>query len=444
MRQISRMMARFGIFICLSVSVDAADWPQWRGPNRDAIWNEQGIIESIPATGLKVLWRSEVSGGYSGPAVVGDLVYVTDYVRDSGDPRNGPGTINQLQGSERVLCLDATTGEVVWKHEYDCPYRISYPAGPRTTPTVDGNRVYTYGAEGHLFCFERRTGEVLWSKQLRDEYQAKTPVWGFSSHPLVVKGTLYCVVGGVGSVVVALDKLSGEEQWTALSASEPGYAPPALIQAGGVSQLIIWDADKLNSLNPDTGEVYWSHPLKPDYGMSIMAPQKSGDLLFASGIGDVGAVYRLAADKPAAELVWRGTNRSAVYCANSTPFLAAETIYGNDCRTGALIAVDLEDGERLWESFLPTTGARRLNHGTAFIIKHQEKYFLFNEAGDLISARMNRDGYEETGRVHLLEPTNEAFGRNVVWTHPAFASGHCYVRNDKEILCVSLKADDYK
>lgn len=422
-----------------SMSLQAEDWPQWRGVNRDAIWREEGIVEAIPETGLEVLWRQEIAGGYSGPAVADGLVYVTDYVRESGDPRNGPGTINQLQGVERVLCLKADSGEVVWKHEYECPYRISYPAGPRTTPTVDGERVYTYGSEGHLFCFNRKTGEVLWSKQMRDLYQAKTPIWGFSSHPLILKETLYCVVGGPGSVVVALDKVSGDEQWKALTASEPGYCPPTLIEAAGVDQLLIWDADNLNSLNPTTGEVYWSHPLKPDYGMSIMAPQKAGDYLFASGIGDVGALFKLDQDKPAASLVWKGTNRSAVYCANSTPYMTTETIYGNDCRTGGLIAVNLEDGIRLWESFAPSTGDRRASHGTVFIVKHGETFFLFSEKGDLISANLTREGYEETGRFHVLEPTNEAFGRNVVWTHPAFANGCCFVRNDKEIVCVSLK-----
>lgn len=427
-----------------TLNLSAEDWPEWRGVDRNAVWNEDGIVEALPASGLKVKWRAEISGGYSGPAVVGDRVYVTDYVRKSGDPRNGPGTINQLQGQERVLCLDAATGEIVWQHEYDCPYRISYPAGPRTTPTVDGDRVYTYGAEGHLFCFNRATGEVLWSKQIRDTYKAKTPIWGFSSHPLVDGDKIYCVVGGTDSVIVALDKVSGEEEWTALSASEPGYAPPSIIEAAQMRQLIIWDADKLNSLNPETGEVYWSTPLKPQYGMSIMAPQKSGDYLFASGIGDVVAVYKLGQDQPSAELVWRGDNRSAVYCANSTPIISESTVYGNDCRSGALIAVDLETGKRLWTDFAATTGGRPANHGTAFIVRNHDKYFLFNEAGDLISAKMTRDGYEETGRVHLIEATNNAFGSSVVWTHPAFADGHCYVRNDEEIVCVSLKASDYE
>lgn len=439
-----RFASCLAVLLTQVVTVHAEDWPQWRGTGGDAVWNEDGIIESIPEDGLKIQWRVKISGGYSGPAVVGDLVYVTDYVRESGDASNGPGTLNQLQGAERVLCLNATTGDIVWKHEYDCPYRISYPAGPRTTPTVDGDYVYTFGSEGHLFCFNRKTGEIIWSRQLRDEYKTKTPVWGFSAHPLVRGETIYCVVGGKNSVAVALDKMTGEEKWTALSASEPGYCPPTIIEAGGTQQLLIWDADKLSSLNPESGKVYWSQPFKPQYAMSIMAPQRSGDFLFASSIGDVGALFKLDSEKPAASIVWRGNNRSAVYCANSTPFLTDDAIYGADCRSGALMGVDLQTGKRLWQTFKPTTGSRRMNHGTAFIVNNKKQYFIFSETGDLITAQLSREGYKETGRFHVLEPTNEAFGRSVVWTHPAFANGHCFVRNDQEIVCVSLKAIDYK
>lgn len=442
-RKFAAILFATAVFVPLA-SVNSEDWPQWRGPRRDGVWNESNILDAIPADGLKVKWRTPIAGGYSGPAVVGDRVYVTDYVRKSGDPTNGPGTVNTLTGLERILCLDATTGDVVWKRSYDCQYEISYPAGPRTTPTVDGDLVFTLGAEGHLFCLNRHNGEIVWSKLLKQEYQTKTPIWGFSAHPLVDGDTLFCLVGGEGSIAVAFDKQTGEERWRALSASEPGYCPPTMIEAARTRQLLIWDADKLNSLNPHNGELYWSQPLKPDYGMSIMAPQKLGDKLFASGIGNVGALFKLNSDKPGAEVIWTGNAKTAVYCANSTPFLEDDTIYGNDCRSGAMIAVDMADGTRLWETFQPTTGSRRMGHGTAMMIKNQDRFILFSETGDLIIANMTRNGYEEQGRFALLKPTGEAFGRDVVWTHPAFANGHCFARNDEEIVCVSLLADDYE
>src|SRR5690606_8581445 len=125
---------------------NADDWPQWMGPQRDNVWRESGIVEEIPEEGLPVLWRAPVHGGYAGPAVAGGRVYLMDYIRKSGDARNDPGLRNQLQGTERVLCFSADDGKLLWKYEYDRPYEISYPAGPRCTPTIDGDRVYALGA----------------------------------------------------------------------------------------------------------------------------------------------------------------------------------------------------------------------------------------------------------------------------------------------------------
>lgn len=417
----------------------ADDWPQWMGPGRDDVWKETGIIEKFPEGGPKILWRTPIAGGYSGPAVVAGRVYVTDYVRKSGELANNPGGRNELQGTERVLCLDAASGKILWKHEYDCPYAISYAAGPRATPTVHAGKVYTLGAEGNLFCFDAAKGTVLWSKELKKEYQTEAPIWGFCGHPLVDGKRLICLVGGEGSVAVAFDKDTGAELWKSLSNPDAGYCPPTIITAGGKRQLLIWHPQALNSLNPETGEVYWAEPLVPQYGMSIAAPQKSGDYLFASGIGNCAALFKLDRTKPAAEVVWDGTPDTAVFCANSTPLIEGGVIYGNDCQVGNLRAVKLATGERLWETFQPTTGGeRRASHGTAFLTKNGDRYFLFSETGDLIIARLSPEKYEELSRAHLLEPTAECFGRSVVWSHPAYANKCVFVRNDKEIVCASL------
>ncbi|MDH3716520.1 MAG: PQQ-like beta-propeller repeat protein [Planctomycetota bacterium] len=418
----------------------ADDWPQWLGPQRDSVWRETGLLERFPAGGLKVKWRVPVELGYAGPAVAGGKVFVFDYVLDSGSIKNNPGSRVKLQGKERLLCLDAATGRTLWKHEYECTYAVSYPSGPRCTPTVDGQRVYTLGTEGHLRCLNIADGKVIWSKNFTEEYEVKTPIWGFAAHPLVDGDHLYCVVGGAGSVAVAFDKRDGREVWRALSAREPGYCPPTMIQHAERKQLLVWHPDAVNSLNPRTGELYWSVPLKPDYAMSIAVPRKLGDYLFASGIGNVGALMKLDGAKPAAEVVWRGKTKMAVYCANSTPFLEDGVIYGADCRSGALIAARIDDGKRLWETFQPTTGQRRAGHGTAFLVKHQDRFFLFSETGDLILARLTAEGYDELDRFHVLEPTGEAFGRDVVWSHPAFANRSVYARNDKELVCVDLAA----
>lgn len=439
---------RYSVLILMAVvaapgSAKASDWPQWMGEGRDGVWKETRILERIPATGLKVLWRVPVGGGYSGPAVVGDRVYLTDYQKATGTITNNPGGRDELTGKERVLCFDAKSGNTLWTHEYDRPYKLSYPSGPRATPTVADGRVYALGAEGNLWCLNAMTGEVLWSKDLVQEYSAPVPQWGFSGHPLVDGSKLICLVGGQGSVAVAFDRVTGKELWKALSASESGYAPPSIIEAGGVRQLLIWDADKLNALNPETGAVYWSQDLKPDYSMSIMAPQKEGDLLFASGIGNVGAVFRLDSKKPGAEVVWTGNSNKGVYAANSTPLIVEGTIYGVCCQQGQLRGVRMADGKRLWQTFAPTTGEKRgASHGTAFVVRHATSFYLFSETGDLIQAKLSPEGYEELGRFHVLEPSQTVFGREVVWSHPAFANQCVYARNDKELVCVSLAAEE--
>src|SRR5262249_4638015 len=128
------------------------------------------------------------------------------------------GNRPKVTGKERVLCLDAANGNVLWKHEYDCPYEISYPGGPRCTPTVHDGKVYALGAEGNLVCLDAKKGDVIWSKDFKKDYGAKTAIWGYASHPLMDGRRLVCVVGGEGSVAVAFDKDTGKELWKSLSA----------------------------------------------------------------------------------------------------------------------------------------------------------------------------------------------------------------------------------
>lgn len=427
------------LLLALGSPVSAADWPQWLGPQRDSVWREDGIVSTFPDDGLRVKWRVPVGLGYSGPAVVDGRVFVLDYEREEGTVTNGPGTRTKLQGRERITCFDAATGKRIWQHAYDRAYEVSYPSGPRCTPTVNEGRVYALGAHGNLTCLDAENGDVLWSKDFVKKYKALMPNWGFSAHPLVDGDLVYCIVGGEGSVAVAFDKRTGKEVWRSLSAREQGYCPPTMIEHAGVKQLLIWHPEALNGLNPKSGKVYWTVPLKPSYGMSVTAPRKIGSYLYASGIGSVGTLLKLNDDKPDAEIEWRGKPKSAVYCCNSTPVEVDGILYGNDCQVGNLIAVRVDDGERLWDTFTPTSGSdRRASHGTAFIVRHEKRFFLFSETGDLILANLSAAGYEEISRFHVLDPTNECFGRDVVWSHPAFAQKSVFARNDKELVCVDL------
>ena len=421
----------------------ADDWPQWLGPSRDTVWRESGIVEKFPSNGPPILWRAKIGGGYAGPSVAQGRVYLADrqLVQAAGNSGNPPDR-SAVRSLERVLCLSETDGAVLWKHEYECPYSISYPAGPRVMPQVSEGKVYSLGAEGNLCCLDAAIGKLLWSHDFKKDYGIKAPVWGFAGHPLLDGKRLICLVGGAGSVAVAFDKDTGKEIWRALSAEEPGYSSPVIYEAGGKRQLILWHPEAANSLDPETGEVYWSVPFKSGSGMTLATPRKLGDLLFFTTFYSGSLMLRLDPAKPAATTVWRTTKVSekdtthlnAVMC---TPFLQDGYIYGV-CSYGQLRCLKMETGERVWETFAATTSSGPVRWANTFIVKNGGRFFLFNEKGDLIIAKLSPRGYEEISRAHLLEPTNKDCGRPVVWSHPAFANRHVYARNDKELICVEL------
>ena len=424
-------------------AVLADDWPQWLGPNRDSVWRETGIVEKFPTNGPPILWRTGIGGGYAGPVVANGCVYVADRQLAKGvsNPAD-PFARSEIRGYERVLCLKEADGQVIWKHEYECPYSISYPAGPRVAPLVSGGKVYTLGAEGNLLCLDAQSGKEQWARDFKKDFGIKAPMWGFAGHPLLDGNRLICLAGGAGSVAVAFDKDTGKEIWRALSAEEPGYSSPVIYEAGGKRQLILWHPEAANSLNPETGEVYWAVPFKSKVGMTIATPRLLGDMLFCTSFYSGSLMLKLDSNKAAATTAWRTqkldekntTHLNAVMC---TPFLQDGYIYGV-CSYGQLRCLKIETGERVWETFKATTSGEPVRWANAFIVKNGERYFLFNELGDLIIARLTPSGYQEISRAHLLEPTGNAAGRPVLWSHPAFANRHVYARNDKEIICADL------
>lgn len=419
-----------------ALTVHADDWPQWMGPKRDNVWRETGILEKFPAAGPKVVWRAPVAGGYAGPAVSDGRVFVTDFVTGENVKVDNFDRAT-AQGTERILCLDEATGKLLWKHEYPVVYTVSYPAGPRCTPTVEADRVYTLGAEGRLICFQTDNGRVRWSKDLKTEYKTKSALWGYASHPLIDGDKLICIVGTDVAHTVAFDKLTGKELWRTGTAPEQGYSPPVIIEAGGRRQLILMKPDGIYAADPETGKILWEAPYGADNGSIIMTPVRVDDYLFVGGFQEKNLLLKLATDKPGAEVVWRNKARHGVSPVNVQPFVADGLIYGFH-EKGELRAVRLPEGEIVWRSGGPF-GNRAPGSATAFIIRQADRYWLFAETGDLVIANLSPEGYREIDRAHLIKPTNFAFGREVVWCPPAFANRRIYVRNDEECICVSLE-----
>ena len=433
----------------LAPSLAAADdWPQWFGPMRDGVWREDGIVERFPAGGLKQLWKTPIGPGYSGPAVADGRVYVMDRVaaKIEGNPARGI----TAPGKERVLCLDARTGKEVWVHEYDAPYkRISYGFGPRVTPTVVGDRVYTLGTMGDLKCLDKKDGKPVWAKNFASDFKAPVPIWGWSSNPLVDGDKIICLVGGEKQAVMAFDRHTGKTLWSQLTTEEIGYAPPVIFEIGGKRQLIVWHSSSVNSLDPETGDVYWREKYPRDVAPNrpaapISTPRLAGEVLFVSSFYHGPFALKLDTREPKATVLWRGKTddfmkveglRSLI----GTPVIKDGHVYGI-CRNGEMRCHKLDTGEELWES-LEHQGGKPKQFGAAFIIPHKDRFFVFTDAGDLIIADLSPRGYKELSRTKLIEPTQANSGRDVVWCHPAFANKCVYVRNDREIVCVSLAAE---
>src|SRR5262245_53238171 len=401
------------------------DWPQWRGPNRDGDWRENGIVASIPASGLPVRWRARVLNGWSGPAVASGRVYVTDHNYKS-DPE-----------VERVLCFAETTGKLLWLHEYPCPYGdMEYGNGPRATPTVHDGMVYTLGTKGHLVCLNGETGALVWKKDLVRDLNAEIPRYGASAAPLVENDLLIVAAGAKpNGTLVAFDRTTGEERWRAL-ADRPAYSAPILVEAAGKRQVIFWTGDNVNSLDPTTGQLLWQVPFKAtfDPAQATATPVLHKDKLLCLAAWNRGSLMlQLDTENPGASVFWK--TRSQPTASISTPVFRDDKYIYTIIGDGALCCLDPATGNEIWN----TRAATSERFGTAHIVTNAERFFLLNQQGHLIAAHLTPDGYREAGRVPLIEPTaGYRAGGPIVWAHPAFANRHVFARNDRELVCVSL------
>ncbi len=409
--------------------VAANDWPQWGGPQRDLVWREKGIVHKLPTDGLLPrVWSKPIAEGYTGPAVADGRVFVMDFVREEGRSSN-----------ERVLCLDAESGKVRWKHEYPVLYTIGYANGPRATPTVDGERVYTVGAVGDMFCLDVRTGKVLWKKDFQQDFGTRLPNWGMAAAPLVDGDQLIVLVGGESGIVACMDKMTGEVRWRNVRDRQPGYCPPMIFTFGDTRQLVIWHPSAVTSLDPRSGKTIWRVPFRVRMFISITTPRKVANRLFVSSFYSGPLMINVASDGKSAKIEWQGESDSeidsdGVHCLMSTPFMNNTHIYGV-CSFGQLRCLEANTGDRVWETFAATGRGRWWN---AFIVPHEDRFFIHNEQGDLIIAKLSPQGYEEISRAKLVEPTRNVRRRKTIWSHPAFAMKSVFARNDKEIVRVNL------
>ena len=296
-------------------AVRADDWPQWRGPRRDGVWRETGILEVFPREGLKVRWRVPVGPGWSSPVVAGGRVYLTD------------SQLMRPKAKERVLCFAEATGKLLWSYAYEVDYPVwaftaGQETGPSATPLVEAGKLYALGPNGHLHCFDAATGKLLWTKRLDKEYQVQELMCRAS--PLIEGKLLILFIGGrPGACVLALDKESGKEVWRALGESVTNSSP-IVVTAGGKRQLIVWTQESVTALDPASGMVYWRERMVTSNNDAIPSPVVHKDLLLMSGL-----MFKLDASKPAASVLWPGTKPVArrILSNTSTPILQGDHVY---------------------------------------------------------------------------------------------------------------------
>jgi len=399
----------------------AADWPQWRGPNRDAVWNETGV--RFPSNRLVIQWRAPVGYGFSSPIVAKGRVWLTDSQLDKPKAR------------ERMLCFDEATGRPLWAYSHD----VSFPEwaftpgqekGPNATPIFFDGKVYVLGCVGHLFCFEARAGRVLWEKDLAQEY-GFDPLQTTSASPLIEGKLLILLLGG-RPCVLALDRNTGKEAWRALDESA-AHSSPIVIKADGARQLIVWTQQSVSGLEPRTGKVLWREQLPTLSDYIIATPVFSSGRLLLSGL-----MLGVDKQKPAAAVLWPEARSPArrILSNTSTPLLRGDCVFSAKS-SGELVCLEAATGKPLWE----TNSVTDLKGGASIhLTANGDSVLLFNNRGELIRAQLTARGYHEFGRATLLEPAYPFGGRNVAWAAPAYANRHVFARSEKELVCASLAA----
>lgn len=417
-------LSLFAVFLAVTAA-RADDWPQWRGPNRDGVWRETGILTAIPSSGVKFRWRARIGTGYSGPVVAQGRVFVTDH-------KFNPEV-------ERVVCFDEAMGKPLWTHAYPCDYQdMEYGNGPRAAPTVHEGKVYTLGTKGHLYCLDAATGQVLWKKELAKDFNGVIPRYGASAAPLVEGDLLIVSAGSPDGTVMALDRHTGKERWRALK-ERPAYSTPIIISAGGCRQLVFWTADTVASLAPATGKIYWQVPFKAtfDEAQMVASPVLHKDRLLCLAAWSRGSLMlKLDSTKPAASLVWRTKRRPTTTI--TTPVFQDDRDFYAIESDGSLCCLDAGSADVRWS----TREATSERMGSAHLTPNGERVFLFNQSGHLILARLTPKRYQELGRCLLVEPTAGYRPQgNVAWAHPAYANKCVFARNDRELVCASLAAN---
>jgi outer membrane protein assembly factor BamB len=393
-------------FLFLSVA-DGADWRHYRGPSGNGVSTEN-VPATLPKTGPKQLWKASLGTGTSAVTVSGGRAF----------------SMGNSDGKDTVFCLDVKTGKTVWRHDY--PQELDkrmFEGGTATTPTIDGERVYTVSHQGDVFCLDAATGKKIWYKHFQKDFGGQRPQWGFAGSPTIEGNLVLLDVGGKGASTVALDKATGNLVWKSGN-DEAGYASVAVATVGGRRTAIVFKAKHLVGLDVKDGRELWRTPWKTSYDVNAATPLVVGDKIFiSSGYGSGCALIAINGGKVTE--VWRNKNLKAHV---NTAAVWEGHVYGPDDQTGGgkLACVDLSDGSLKWSEKSVAGGALIIASG---------KLVAVSERGELVIAEASPGGFRALSRAQVLG------GR--CWVQPTLADGRLFVRNNQgEVVCFSMGAGE--
>lgn len=389
------------------------DWAQWGGPQRNFTSEAKGLATTWPATGPRRIWQRELGEGYSAIAAERGTLY----------------TMYRKGENEVVIALDAATGKTIWEYSYAAPfspqYDMSNGPGPHATPLVTGNFVFSSGATGKLNCLDKKTGKVLWSHDLIDEFHGTLRVNGYSCSPIAFKDKVVMMVGGAASSLVAFNQKDGAVAWKKHDFRN-STSSPIVVNVDGQDQLVAFMYSEIVGVDPNNGNLLWSHPHPVEYGLNTTTPVWGADnLLFVSSGYDGGSrVLKIsrAGNKTTVEELW--THRlMRVHFSNA--IRVGDVVYGSsgDFGPAPFTAVDVKTGKVLW---------RNRTFPRASFLSADGHFIILDEDGQLILATPTPEGLTVTSKAQVLS--------NVSWTVPSLVGTRLYLRDRKNIMALELGA----
>ncbi len=389
--------------VALAQPANNANWPQWRGPNRDGVSKETGLLKQWPAEGPPLVWKAAGAGnGYSSFSIA-----------------NGKLITMGLRGDrEFVVAFDVATGKQAWATSHGSAFRNDRGDGPRGTPTVDGDRVYALGGSGDLSALDVRTGKVVWTKNILKEFGGENITWGISESPLVVGNKLLVNPGGPGASIVALNKSDGSLIWKSQS-DRAGYSSAIPVEANGATQVVFFTHQRAVGLDLKDGKFLWEYARPANRTANAATPIARGNRVFiSSDYGTGGGVVEIKPDGTAQEVWFTRDVRNH----HSSSVLVGDHLYGFS--SSILMAVKFDTGEIAW---------RDRSVGKGSLVYADGRLYCFSERGVMGLVEATPTGYVERGRFRIEAGSLET------WTHPVVAGGRLYLRDQDTIYAYDVR-----